>query len=106
MQNDAERTDSKLGSGVVLMLFAIALIVALWVAAGIASANTREQGALTLRQSVLDAAMQCYAVEGAYPPTLKYLQDNYGLTINEKDYSVRYEAFASNVLPSVVVVLR
>ena len=98
--------NGSLGIGVVLMLCAIALIITLWVVAGIAGVQAREQGAYTLRQSILECAMQCFAVEGAYPPTLDYLQENYGLAINEEDYLVRYEAFASNILPSVVVMLR
>ena len=50
--------------------------------------------------------MQCAAVEGAYPASLKYLEEHYGLIVNHSDYAVTYEAFASNVPPSVVVVPR
>ena len=28
--------------------------------------------------------MQCYALEGAYPPNLEYLEDNYGLILDEQ----------------------
>ena len=56
--------------------------------------------------AVLDAAMQCAAVEGAYPARLSYLEEHYGLIVNHQDYAVTYEAFASNVPPSVVVVPR
>lgn len=68
--------------------------------------STRQQGAASIRESVLSSALQCCAIEGAYPQSLQYLVDNYGLTINEEDYIITYEAFASNVLPSVVVVPR
>ena len=52
------------------------------------------------------SALQCYAVEGVYPPNLQYLEDNYGLQVNTKDYYVSYEAFASNLPPTVKVVNR
>lgn len=48
-------------------------------------------------------AVYCYAQEGAYPMDLKYLQDNYGLIINENLYDYYYDAFASNIMPDIVV---
>lgn len=64
------------------------------------------QAAALLRQTVLTAAVQCYAVEGAYPPSLDYLQQNYGVQINRQRYIVTYEVFAANVLPDVAVLQR
>lgn len=80
------------------------LICALWAGAGMVSRQAVEQGAVSLRAAVLEAAMQCYAIEGAYPPNLEYLQDNYGLVVNRQSYAITYEAFASNVMPAVKVV--
>ena len=84
----------------------VAVVVALFFAVNIAQASAREQAALSLRESVLNAAKQCCAVEGSYPSTLEHLEANYGLTINHDDYVVSYEWFADNVLPSVVVTAR
>ena len=85
-------------------LAAIALCLAL-VAAELAHARTlqREQGATSLRQAVIDAALQCRAVEGSYPSTLDHLEQHYGLVINKRDYLVSYEWLGDNVAPSVVV---
>ena len=69
-------------------------------------ASAREQAAVSLRESVLSAAKQCCAVEGAYPSSLAHLEEHYGLTINHDDFIVNYEWFADNVLPAVVVVTR
>ncbi|MEY8461128.1 hypothetical protein AALA69_08390 [Eggerthellaceae bacterium 24-137] len=91
---------------IVLVLAACALAAALWLAWDAAGAQTEAQSALSVRNAVLDAAMQCAAVEGAYPSSLKYLEEHYGLVVNYNDYAVTYEAFASNVPPSVVVVPR
>lgn len=70
------------------------------------SANLHEQGAASVRQAILDAAMQCCAVEGTYPSSLQHLEDDYGLSINHDDYVITYEVFAGNVAPSVVVIAR
>ena len=64
----------------------------------------REQSALSMRTSILERAKQCCAVEGAYPQSLSYLVDHYGLVINDRDYVITYECYADNVVPSVVVV--
>ncbi len=57
----------------------------------------------SLRQSILDMALQCYVIEGAYPRDLSYLEDNYGLIVNHRDYAVIYEVFAENLPPEVRV---
>lgn len=71
-----------------------------------AQARTSEQGAESVRQAVLSAALQCCAVEGSYPSTIEHLEEHYGLAVNHDDYVILYEAFASNVVPSVTVVPR
>lgn len=92
---------------VAIGIIALILVVGL-VAFGVVAMeeSTRQQGAASIRETILSSALQCCAIEGAYPQSLQYLVDNYGLAINEDDYSITYEAFASNVMPSVVVVPR
>ena len=62
--------------------------------------------AQALRQAVLQAAVQCYAVEGSYPASLDYLEGNYGLLVNHDRFIVTYEAFDSNLMPQVNVLER
>ncbi len=98
-----ERSHKRRRRIVVLLLCAV--LVALAVLVGqVANQNAREQGAVALRQSILSAAIRCCAIEGSYPLTLDRLEQDYGLRINRRDYIVTYEAFASNMVPSVVVV--
>ncbi|MBP3636558.1 MAG: hypothetical protein J6K13_03270 [Clostridia bacterium] len=59
-----------------------------------------------VRDAVKNAALTCYAVEGAYPDDLDYLREHYGLGYNEDRYLVYYEAFASNVMPDIRVMER
>ena len=68
--------------------------------------SSREQGAAAIRRSIMDAAIRCCAIEGSYPLSLSHLENSYGLRINHKDYIITYEAYASNMAPSVVVVPR
>ena len=88
--------------GAVLVL-ALAAVVAL--TPGIRK-NVREGGRTAVRQAVLRSAVECYTVEGAYPESLDYLIQNYGLTVNRDNYIIVYEVFASNQLPDVQVLVQ
>ncbi len=68
--------------------------------------DTDENGAVAIRAAVESSARQCYVVEGVYPPDLEYLEKNYGLNVNTKEFYVVYDAFASNLPPTVKVVSR
>lgn len=83
-----------------------ALAVALTIAVNMIFSSAREQGAVSIRNTILNAAMQCAAIEGSFPENLSYLEDNYDLRVNHDDYVVIYEVLGSNVLPSIVVVPR
>lgn len=88
------------------LLLALLLVVVCWYTYDIVTDNLRAQGELSMRNSVLNSAKQCFAIEGAYPSSVYYLEQNYGLVINHSNYLVTYEVFAENVLPSVVVISR
>ena len=66
----------------------------------------KEEQTDSIVQTIYDRALQCYVIEGAYPESLSYLEENYGLQINKEDYYVTYEAFAQNLPPTVRVTLR
>ena len=50
--------------------------------------------------------VNCYAIEGAYPDSLSYLEEHYGLQIDHNRYVVDYEPFGDNIWPTVQVVRR
>ena len=56
-----------------------------------------------LEQALRQGCLACYAAEGVYPPDLAYLQEHYGLQVDETRYSVRYSAFAENLMPDITI---
>ena len=62
-----------------------------------------ESGLNVARSAVERAVMQCYALEGAYPPDLAYLQENYGLILDRGQYDYLYEVVAGNIHPVIHV---
>lgn len=82
------------------------VLVAALLIVGALQTSAREQGAAALRESIINAAKQCCAIEGSYPATLEHLEEHYGVVVNDDDYVVSYESFADNVMPTVVVTPR
>ncbi len=55
-----------------------------------------------LENAVRRSAIQCYVIEGSYPPDVQYLVDNYGLYYDE-NYIVHYQNQGGNLLPEIDV---
>ena len=70
------------------------------------SAGQRTSETQLVRDAVKNAALTCYAVEGAYPDSLDYLREHYQLAYDEDRYMITYEAFASNLIPDIYVTER
>lgn len=58
----------------------------------------------SIKQTVQERALQCYVIENAYPESLTYLEENYGLTVNKEDYLIVYELYAENQPPQIKVI--
>lgn len=67
--------------------------------------ETAQKEQESLQNAVIQSAVHCYSVEGAYPESLTYLKKHYGITWNEKKYKVSYEVIAKNIRPEVQVIL-
>lgn len=68
------------------------------------SASSDEESLKILQNAILRATVQCYAIEGMYPPNVEYLEENYGVSINHAKYRVHYEVFAGNILPDITII--
>ncbi|MDY4190836.1 MAG: hypothetical protein SOX72_01280 [Oscillospiraceae bacterium] len=84
------------------ILFGAVLFAAFWAVGSVEDRNSREQEAI-LRDAVRRAAVQCYAIEGAYPSRVGYLEEHYGLTVNHEKYEIFYSTFGSNIMPDIEV---
>ena len=63
----------------------------------------RQEGREQLEEAVRRSAVACYAAEGIYPDDIAYLQEHYGIQIDEERYTVVYKVFASNLMPDITV---
>ncbi|MBE5939091.1 MAG: hypothetical protein E7266_01725 [Lachnospiraceae bacterium] len=68
------------------------------------SGNVEEDKAARLKEVIDNAIVTCYSIEGAYPESLEYIVENYGVVIDEDKYIVSYSVFAKNIKPQVKVI--
>ena len=86
------------------VVFFLAILAAFITGLDSLSGITARQEADGLRDSILQSAVHCYALEGFYPDSLAYLEDHYGLTYKQDKYLVTYEIIGSNLMPDVSVI--
>jgi hypothetical protein len=65
-----------------------------------------ENNTLEVTRAIEKAAVQCYALEGKYPPSIGYLKKNYGIVIDEDKYYYDYQVYGANLKPEIVVVAK
>lgn len=70
------------------------------------SRTAQEEQLQSVERAIQKSLVNCYAIEGAYPDSLSYLEEHYGLIIDHSKYVVEYSSFGSNITPSVYVVSR
>ena len=101
-----ERSKINLKLAVTVIIAAVILIAAVFAWAHKASEDSFEEQAEAIRDTVSRRALQCYVIEGAYPESLDYLVENYGLAVNREDYKIVYIPYAENLPPEVKLIYK
>ena len=88
-----------------LIMPVLALLVLLCFFTGVSNleGGRGDEGRRQLEESIRRCAAACYATEGIYPPTVRYMQENYGLQVDESRYYIDYQIFAENLMPDFTV---
>ena len=63
----------------------------------------QEKSTKSIEDAVRKMALECYALEGSFPPSVEYLKENYGLIVNNDAYFYHYQANGSNMPPDIKV---
>lgn len=73
---------------------------------GISSFSNKasDQEKQTLETAVNRGIAHCYAIEGAYPESLQYLKEHYGLIYDEDRFFIDYQILGSNIMPDVTII--
>ena len=91
-----------------LLSLAVFIGAAVWISLRVEDAGelARREGLRQAELAVRRAAVSCYALDGAYPATYADLKERSGQAVDEGEYQVFYEIFASNLMPEITVVRR
>lgn len=103
--NRFKQNSSYAGKPALWLSLAAFLLVLLLFLSGIQHLS---EASLARQKESLESALsrsisQCYAVEGAYPPDIAYLQEHYGLTYDSSLFLIDYISYGSNLRPEVTV---
>lgn len=84
-------------------LLMLVVILCLLGALGNVENSSKEKNLEQVEDAVQKAVLNCYSIEGVYPPTLEYVEEHYGLQVDHARYDVFYEIFADNIMPEITV---
>ena len=68
--------------------------------------SSNAEGLRILEESIQRAVVMNYAIEGRYPESIKFIEENFGIHIDRTRFIVHYNVFASNILPTITVIQR
>lgn len=86
----------------VFILVMVGFIFGISNAAGSKIMNEKE----ILQNALQRDIIHCYAVEGAYPPSLSYIEEHYGLIYDKDRFIINYVNEGANISPSFVIIER
>lgn len=66
--------------------------------------RTKAEELTTLENALKRSISHCYAIEGAYPASLEYLKETYGLIYDEDSFFVDYHPAGANVMPDFTII--
>ena len=92
----------KMSAFIAVVVVAVFLV---FVGLGSLSSTQSDKQLNIARDAIIKAAVQCYALESQFPPSLQYLVDNYGLTLDESKFVYHYRVIGSNMVPEIQVFL-
>ena len=81
----------------------ISAVLLIQIGIGNLSSTQEEKQIEIARDAIVKAAVQCYALESHFPPSLQYLVDNYGLTLDTDKYVYHYKTIGSNMVPEIQI---
>ena len=100
---EKKKKDYKKGYILPVCIFILMMVMLFYGVNSVTNATAQKEQE-SLKNAVVQSAVHCYSVEGAYPDSLDYLKKHYGITWDESKYKVTYEIIAKNIRPEVKVI--
>ena len=89
---------------IITVVIFVAVMVMFFLAVDASGRSSIAKEQQSLESALNRDIVQCYAIEGRYPPSLEYLEEHYGLTYDKTTFFVDYLPIAGNLYPDVTVI--
>ena len=96
------KIDLKLTGMIIGMLVIASVLFSILSPANSFSANAESRQTKIIEEIIDKAMIQCYALEGSYPPNLDYLA-SYGVILDKEHFNYYFEGIGKNVKPIIKV---
>jgi len=93
-----------LRAAILPIIFTVVIMVMVVYGLQQTSESSQAEGLRILEDSLRRAVVMNYAIEGRYPESIEYIEENFGIYIDRTRFAVHYRIFASNILPEITVI--
>ncbi|MCL2840035.1 MAG: hypothetical protein FWE05_04600 [Defluviitaleaceae bacterium] len=90
-------------SGMGSIIFTVAIVIIIFFSLRQTEYSSRAEGVRILEESIMRVAIHSFAVEGHFPESIAYIEENYNIFIDRTRFVVHYDVFAANLLPDIRV---
>jgi hypothetical protein len=87
--------------GILFIAAAAAVVILILFMTSSLNDSRRAESIKIDKEAIVRATVQCYSIEGRYPPNLEYLEANYGLTLDRGKYIYHYNSIGENMMPAI-----
>ncbi len=88
---------------VIMYIIYLIAIILLLSTVTVFNSNSQEKNSQLIENSINTALLQCYALEGAYPSDIYYLEE-YGILFKDEKYYYYYDYIDGGIMPIVTVI--
>lgn len=99
-----QRARTSVVRNVLAVLLFAAFVTAFLVGVNNASRSAERESKHITEQAIRRAMVNCYAIEGAYPLQLSYLEEHYGVQVDHDKYVVTFNSIGKNMMPYVEII--
>lgn len=101
-----ENRESVIKTIVIPLLLTLLVIGLMFLGMHLFTDSAIEQDRRLTENSIRKTVITCYADEGRYPPDIDYMEEHYGLRVDNDRYIIDYDCLAANIFPNINVFTR
>lgn len=98
-----KKLDKSIIKRIAAFLLFFAVLIFVYYGIGYLDKTSEKDALKSANDALACTVVQCYSIEGRYPPDKEYMKSEYGLNIDTNKYIVHYVSNGGNILPDYKV---